>query len=159
MRLYANQPIGTVPTARDLRRNASSPERTLLRALREALPQFKWRHQTPVGPYFVDILCFETGLAIEVDGDTHAGQEACDAKRTAFIEREGFRVTRFANSEVAGNLDGVIQAIQSSLSLWGRGGAYCVSDGKGEDRNDASRALPSPRAATRLAPLPTGEGK
>ncbi|WP_423605533.1 endonuclease domain-containing protein [Sphingomonas sp. MS122] len=73
MRLYANQPSGTVPRARQLRRDAPEPERRLLRALREAFPAHKWRHQAPVGPFYADILCFSEALVIEVDGDTHAG--------------------------------------------------------------------------------------
>jgi len=56
MRLYANQPIGTVPRARQLRRDAPEPERRLLRALRESFPHLKWRHQSPLGPYYSDIL-------------------------------------------------------------------------------------------------------
>src|SRR3569623_150821 len=44
-----------------------------------------------------------------------------------------------------------------SLSLWEGEGA--PKAWKGEVSNEAARALPSPRAASRLAPLPTGEGE
>ena len=96
MRLYVNQPIGTVPRARQLRKAAPEPERRLLRGVREAFPALKWRHQAPVGPYFIDLLCISEALAIEVDGDTHAEAADYDATRTRFIEREGFHVLRFA---------------------------------------------------------------
>jgi very-short-patch-repair endonuclease len=151
VRLYEQQPVGTVPRARQLRRDASAPERRLLRALREAFPERKWRHQSPVGPYYVDILCFAERLAIEVDGDTHADAERYDAARTKFIEREGFRVVRFSNSDVMENVEGVLTQI--SLSLWEREGAPKAR--KGEDR---PAALSSPLAAARLTPLPQGEG-
>ena len=138
MRLYANQPIGTVPRARQLRRDAPAPERRLLRGLREAFPALKWRHQAPIGPYFADILCFSERLVIEVDGDTHAGAEGHDAARTAFIAREGFRVSRFTNTDVTGNLQGVIKQI--SLSLREREGARAAQHrGKGEDSNHSKK--------------------
>ena len=115
MRLYANKPIGTVPRARQLRRDAPEPERRLLRALREALPDLKWRHQTPVGPFHADILCFSEALVIEVDGDTHADSVEADAARTKMIESEGFQVLRFANGDVMENIDGVLAHVAATL--------------------------------------------
>lgn len=157
MRLYQNQPSGTVSRAQQLRREASPPERRLLRALREAFPTHKWRHQAPVGPFYADILCFSEALVIEVDGDTHAEIGERDAARTRFIESEGYRVLRFRNSDVMGNIDGVIAQI--SLSLREREGARSAKpSGKGEG-DPAKTRSPSPRAAARLAPLPEGEGK
>lgn len=129
VRSYARQPIGTVPELRRLRREAPEPERRLLRALREAFPHLKWRHQSPLGPFKPDILCFSEKLVIEVDGDTHAGVEAKDAGRTSLIEREGYRVLRFGNADVIGNPDGVVAAI--SLSLQEREGG--AKRRKGED--------------------------
>jgi very-short-patch-repair endonuclease len=151
VRLYEHQPVGTVPRARQLRRDAPEPERRLLRALREAFPEHKWRHQSPVGLYYVDILCFAERLAIEVDGDTHAGNERYDAARTQFIAREGLRTLRGANGDVMENIEGVLAKI--SLSLREREG-----EPKGRKGEDSQTTLPSPRAATRLAPLPKGEG-
>ena len=115
MRLYAGRSSGTVQRARQLRREASEPERRLLRALRETYPHLKWRHQAPVGPFYADLLCFSERLVIEVDGDTHAGHESYDATRTYAIEREGFRVIRFTNADVMQNVEGVIDQISFSL--------------------------------------------
>jgi very-short-patch-repair endonuclease len=123
VRLYANKPIGTVPRARQLRRDAASPERRLLRALREALPQLKWRHQTPVGPFFADIMCFSEALVIEVDGDTHANTAEYDAARTKVIESEGFHVLRFSNGDVMENIDGVVAAVAATLDNRNEGSA------------------------------------
>ena len=115
MRLYANQPIGTVPRARQLRRDAPEPERRLLRALREALPDFKWRHQAPIGRFHADILCFSEALVIEVDGDTHADRVEEDAARTKVIESEGFEVLRFTNGDAMENIDGVLAHVAGTL--------------------------------------------
>ncbi len=115
MRFYHDRPSGTVDRARDLRRTASAPEWALLRALRDAFPRLKWRHQTPIGPYYADILCFSERLVIEVDGDTHAMAMPYDTARTAFIEREGYRVIRFANADVTQNPEGVLARLAMSL--------------------------------------------
>jgi very-short-patch-repair endonuclease len=112
---------GSIDRARQLRHEAPEPERRLLRAVREGFSEHKWRHQSPVGPYYVDILCFAARVAIEVDGDTHAGHERYDAARTAFIAREGFRTLRFANGDVTENIEGVLAAIGASLSRTGKG--------------------------------------
>ena len=129
MRLYANQPIGTVPRARQLRRDAPEPERRLLRALRETFPHLKWRHQAPVGPFYADILCFSERLVIEVDGDTHVGRDGEDAARTRVLAREGYRTLRVANTDVMHNLEGVITHI--ALSLREREGAPKARKGEG----------------------------
>lgn len=112
---------GSVDRARQLRREAPEPERRLLRAVREVFPEHKWRHQTPVGPYYVDIPCFAERLAIEIDGDTHAGNERQDAARTAFIAREGFRTLRFGNGDVMENVAGVLSVVAATLGETGKG--------------------------------------
>ena len=116
MRNYANQPIGTVPRARQLRRDASEPERRLLRGLKEAFPQLKWRHQVPVGPFYADVLCFSERLVIEVDGDSHAIADGYDHRRTTLIESDGYRVLRVANADVMTNLNGVLTVVALALN-------------------------------------------
>jgi very-short-patch-repair endonuclease len=123
--------MGTVPRARQLRRDAPDPERRLLRALREGFPDLKWRHQAPIGPFYADILCFSKKLVVEVDGDTHADRQQRDAARTAVIESEGFRVIRFGNEEVMRNLDSVIATVAKSLSHREREGAPQARKGEG----------------------------
>jgi very-short-patch-repair endonuclease len=158
MRLYAHQPIGTVPRARQLRREASPVERRLLRALREAFPTHKWRHQAPVGPFYADILCFSEALVIEVDGDMHADTAEYDAARSAAIARAGFRVVRFSNNDVTANIEGVLGTISNSLSHWEREGA--AEPRKGEGRKVRAYPLPSPsHAAARRGPLPLPKGE
>ncbi len=157
MRLYQDQPAGTVSQLRELRRHATEAEKRLRRALREAFPDAKWRFQAPVGPFRVDFLCFAARLVIEVDGGQHAEDADYDACRTRFIESEGYRVIRFWNNDVLNNIDGVIATIANSLSQREREGAPKARKGEGETSQAHSRS-PSPRAAARLAPLPMGEG-
>ncbi len=54
-------------------------------------------------------------MAIEIDGGQHAQQTIKDAKRTAFLQSEGYRVLRFWNNEVLSDIDGVLEVIQSAI--------------------------------------------
>jgi very-short-patch-repair endonuclease len=94
----------------------TNAERVLWRALREALADCHWRKQVPLGPYFADFASHSAKVVIEVDGGQHASDGAYDEARTRFIEAQGFRVLRFWNSDVLGNVDGVIQLIAASLA-------------------------------------------
>ena len=69
--------------------------------------------QEPVGTFIADFLCRERMLAVEVDGVTHGEDHevAYDAKRTAYLEEQGYRVMRVWNIEVFNNLDGVLNTI------------------------------------------------
>lgn len=148
MRLYENQPGGTVARARQLRSNATDAEKRFLRALKEAFPQTKWRFQVPIGPYYADFLCFAARLVIELDGGQHSEAAGYDERRTRFIEDQGYRVLRFWNNDVLGNTDGVIASIVNSLSLWGREGAAQRRKGEGDPATEkgepAAASSPSP---------------
>jgi very-short-patch-repair endonuclease len=53
---------------------------------------------------------------IEVDGDHHAFQVEADARRTAAMEREGWRVVRFWANEVVQNPEGIWAEIEQVLA-------------------------------------------
>ena len=55
-------------------------------------------------------------LVIEVDGGQHSEAERADAIRTRFIEAQGYRVIRFWNTDVLGNLEGVVAEIERVLT-------------------------------------------
>ncbi len=104
--------------ARALRRNATPAERMLWPALRnQALEGAKFRRQYPCGPYILDYAAVGAKLAIEVDGESHAVGDGPvrDARRDGWLGAQGWRVLRFTNREVLGNLDGVLQTISSAL--------------------------------------------
>ena len=102
--------------AQQLRNSATRAERLLWRHLsRRQLDGHKFSRQMPIGPYICDFLCREARLVVEVDGGQHADSKP-DQARTAFIEREGYRVIRFWNNEVTENLEGVLLTIAQALS-------------------------------------------
>ena len=99
-------------TARQLRRRSTDAERKLGSILRNRqLAGYKFRRQVPIGNYIVDFVCFEAHLIVEVDGGQHGEQQAYDRQRTAWLEGQGFRVLRFWNTEVLGNVEGVKEVI------------------------------------------------
>lgn len=104
--------------ARALRRNETAAEVKLWEALRaKRLHGFRFVRQLPLGPYVADFACRSRRLIIEVDGATHgeAHEVARDARRTAFLEGQGWRVMRVWNADVFENLTAVCDDILLSL--------------------------------------------
>jgi very-short-patch-repair endonuclease len=75
----------------------------------------KFRRQQPIGRYFTDFCCIEHQLIIEVDGGQHDEEEEYDRKRTAYLQKCGYRVVRFWNNEVLGELAGVLETIAEEI--------------------------------------------
>ena len=99
---------------RDLRRNATDAEALLWSKLRNRqLGGAKFRRQVIIAPYIADFICFDARLIVEVDGGQHSTE--ADSPRTAFLETQGFKVIRFWNHEVLGNIDGVLATIAMHL--------------------------------------------
>jgi very-short-patch-repair endonuclease len=99
--------------AKSMRQASTEPEQRMWLALRaKRFADVKFRRQKVIGPYIVDFAARDPMLVVEIDGDTHAGRESYDANRSAYLEDKGYRVIRFTNAEVMGNLEGVITSIQ-----------------------------------------------
>ncbi|HEY0836828.1 MAG TPA: endonuclease domain-containing protein [Azospirillum sp.] len=95
------------------RQSATDAERRLWSALRNhRLAGLKFKRQQPIDRYIADFVCFECRLIIEVDGGQHGVQT--DARRTAYLEAQGFRVLRFWNPEVLTRLDDVLATIMAA---------------------------------------------
>jgi very-short-patch-repair endonuclease len=103
--------------ARRMRAQPTDAERVLWQRLRHdiALIGSHFRRQAPVGPFIVDFASRKVKLVIELDGGQHDWQQASDALRTRQIEAAGYRVLRFWNNDVLGNLEGVLNEIQRAL--------------------------------------------
>lgn len=54
---------------------------------------------------------------IELDGDSHGDNEKLDARRTAWLEQQGYHVIRFSNSDVMTNETAVLEAIMAALAI------------------------------------------
>jgi len=100
--------------SRMLRSKSSSAEQRLWSRLRNRnFGGLKFVRQAPMGPYFVDFLCRERQIIIEVDGGTHGtdAEIGRDAVRAAALRRLGYRVFRIRNIDVYENLDGVLDSL------------------------------------------------
>jgi len=103
--------------ARQLRREMTLPERSLWYALRDRrLAAWKFRRQSPIGPYIVDFFCHAAGLALEVDGRSHDDRYEADRTRQAELEARGLRVLRVSNDDVFFHMEDVLNAILGALA-------------------------------------------
>ncbi len=101
-----------------MRAQPTDAERVLWQRLRHdvQLAGSHFRRQALIGRFIVDFVSRRAKLVIELDGGQHDQQRAADTTRTRKIEASGYRVLRFWNNDVLGNLDGVLHEIQSTLT-------------------------------------------
>jgi very-short-patch-repair endonuclease len=99
--------------ARELRRRPTLPEGLLWQALRQRPDGLKFRRQHPLGWYVADFYCAAIRVVVEIDGEAHrrGEQPAHDARRDAWLRGHGFRVLRFAATDVMNDLESVVTAI------------------------------------------------
>ena len=82
------------------------------------LEDHKFRRQHIINEVIVDFVCLGKKLVVEVDGGYHNDpeQSELDKARTDFLNQQGYKVIRFNNEEVIGNIEGVLKAIHLELS-------------------------------------------
>ena len=98
--------------ARELRRDMTPAERVLWGRLRNRqLEGLKFRRQHPLGRFIVDFCCAQYRLIVEVDGGVHRNQREYDEARTQVLQAYGYRVLRFSNEAVLGDVDAVLEVI------------------------------------------------
>jgi very-short-patch-repair endonuclease len=103
--------------ARDLRLNATDAERRLWQHISaRQVAGVRFNRQVPIGPFICDFVSRSVKLVIEVDGGQHDWQAEDDARRTRFLEAQGYRVLRFWNNDVLQNPEGVVLAIERALA-------------------------------------------
>ena len=98
--------------ARELRRNMTDAERKLWYEFLREYP-IRFRRQYIAEPYILDFFCCKASLAVELDGSRHyetAGLDY-DARRTAFLNRQGILVLRCSDRDVFKNFSGVCEEI------------------------------------------------
>ena len=130
--------LHTRANAKRLRAETTPQERLVWAGLRDLNRAFgsHFRRQAPIGPFIADFADYTRRLVIEIDGGGHGG--GVDAARDAYLAAQGFVILRFWNSDVNGNLDGVLQVVMDALnaapppqpSPTGGEGAAWISDGE-----------------------------
>jgi very-short-patch-repair endonuclease len=105
----------TIRFARSLRANQTDAETVLWNRIRNRqIDGHKFARQVPIGRNICDFVCREKKIVVEVDGGQH-NESAKDAVRDRYLIVEGYRVLRFWNNDVLGNLEGVLITIQTEL--------------------------------------------
>ena len=110
--------------ARELRRFSTEAESVLWEMLRKKKLGEKFRRQHIINDIIVDFVCLAKKLVIEVDGGYHNNPETqeLDKLKTEILNELGYKVIRFTNEEVLGNIDSVIESIQDALKSSPTGG-------------------------------------
>ncbi len=106
-----------IEKAQHMRANPTQAEAFLWEQLRgKKLSGFKFRQQHLILDYIVDFVCLKKKLVVEVDGKIHNDQQEKDQERTLHLGDKGYKVIRFKNEEVLGNIEKVLKAIENELN-------------------------------------------
>ncbi|APY12575.1 ATP-dependent DNA helicase RecG [Seonamhaeicola sp. S2-3] len=111
------------------KKQPTQAEQALWECLKSKKLGLKFRRQHIIDEFIVDFVCIEKNLIIEVDGDYHKNteQKEADELRTKILNEIGFKVIRFTNEQVLGDIDNVLNYIDNvlkSLPSGEVGGAY-----------------------------------
>lgn len=100
--------------AKELRNNMPDAEKLLWWALNYNKLGVKFRRQRPIGPYYVDFICLEHKLILELDGEQHSDDKAVmyDNRRTDYLKSLGYKLIRIPNDYIYKNLPGVVSHLQ-----------------------------------------------
>ena len=99
-----------------LRRQMTKEERHLWYDFLKTYPvQFK--RQYSLGVYIVDFYCYKAKLIVELDGSQHCEPKAMeyDRIRTDYLQKQGFLVLRFSNSDVMTQFRAVCETIDAAV--------------------------------------------
>jgi very-short-patch-repair endonuclease len=100
--------------ARSLRRTPTPAEFALWTRIRaRQLSGFKFVCQEPIDRHYVDFVCRDRRLIVELDGGQHA-EHRQDKQRDKHLQALGYPV-RIWNHDVIENLDGVLKSLLSEL--------------------------------------------
>ena len=109
------QPERTIRRARRLRKTPTRAEEFFWSLVRDkAVEGLRFRRQVPIGAHVVDFACLSARLIIEADGGVHELRTYDDAKRDAWLTSQGFQVLRFANGDILGRPNEVLDAIRAA---------------------------------------------
>jgi very-short-patch-repair endonuclease len=99
-----------------LRVNQTDAETVLWNRIRNRqIDGHKFARQVPISGFICDFVCRELNLIVEVDGGQHS-ESTADAVRDRRLTEQGYKVLRFWNNDVLGNIEGVLTMLQAELS-------------------------------------------
>ena len=100
-----------------MRRKQTDAEKKLWFYLRNrTFENYKFRRQYVIEHFIVDLCCLEKMLIIELDGGQHNQQKAKDRRRTDYLAQKGYRIIRFWDHEVLGDIYTVLTKIHNECN-------------------------------------------
>lgn len=103
--------------AKENRQKETLAETILWKFLRGRQLGVNFRRQHIIGDYIADFACLPLKLIVELDGGYHQlpEQQLSDEERTTWLNSKGFKVLRFSNEEVIGNIEGTLETIKKNI--------------------------------------------
>ncbi|MET2984114.1 DUF559 domain-containing protein [Aureibaculum conchae] len=102
---------------KEKKKQTTEAEQILWECLKTKQLGFKFRRQHIIDMFIVDFISISKRLIIEVDGGYYnkTEQKEADEMRSQILNELGYKVIRFTNEEVIGNIDDVIKKISQQL--------------------------------------------
>jgi ATP-dependent DNA helicase RecG len=99
------------------KKHSTQTEAILWECLRNKKLDYKFSRQHIIDEIIVDFVCIEKNLVIEVDGGYHntIEQKEADDLQTTILNEIGFKVIRFTNEQILGDIDNVLEYIEKQL--------------------------------------------
>lgn len=103
--------------AKQNKQNPTPAEAYLWKFLQKGALGKPFRRQHIIDDFIADFVCLPSKTVIELDGGYHQlpKQQISDEERTKILNEKGFKVLRFTNDEIFGNITGVLQIIKESI--------------------------------------------
>ena len=102
-----------------MRASGTASEERLWKCLVSSKLGVPFRRQYVIGGRIVDFAAPSIRLVVEVDGGSHAGREAADARRERELERCGYVVVRVEAREVMTDLAAVVRRVRAAVERAG----------------------------------------
>ena len=104
--------------ARSNRRNMTEAESVFWSMVKGCSFGQRCLRQHIIGDFIVDFLFRKSKVIVEIDGGYHftEEQQKNDAKRTEWLESQGYKVIHFTNEQVLFNINILIEELKVSLN-------------------------------------------
>ena len=99
-----------------MRHRPTPSEAKLFEALRGGQLGVHFKRQVSIGGFIADFLAPAAKVIVEVDGGSHVGRGAADARRDRKLQRLGYRVVRLLAALVLENLPVAVEAVRRALA-------------------------------------------
>ncbi len=103
--------------AKENRKNATESESILWEYIRAKQLGKPFKRQHILGDYIADFICIPSKLILELDGGYHQlpEQQMNDEWRTECLQKHGYKVIRFTNEEIIGDIERVLKTIKKYI--------------------------------------------